>query len=249
MVHTLEKDAEFLQDNIDKLERAMVCADENGLFKVCKTVQCTEITDYFIDAFRDLKTFNTLEDKNGEDAIRLFGEAWRKYRVASHLFNKAINDVGFWWRFKNHLGGLFLIYLLVLLGISFSLWILVPNAFDSKLLWVPSYAFMWGFIGGILQGFWYLWRHISDRELRKVWTPWYLLLPFMGAILGALTYLVFYAGFFATTGTANIQSESFIILICALAGFSTVWAVDTLTNITKQINIGSRTENKGEGKN
>ena len=92
-------------------------------------------------------------------------------------------------------------------------------------------------MGGVLNGFWKVWQHACFREIRKVWYTWYIVLPVMGAILGALTYLILLAGLIAITGESKIQSQFFLMLLCALAGFSAKWAVDLLDKLTKMVQI------------
>jgi len=52
-----------------------------------------------------------------------------------------------------------------------------------------------------------------------------VVLPFMGDIIGAIAYLVFFVGFIVSTGADQIASEAFVMLLSALAGFSSKWAV------------------------
>ena len=236
MVNRLESDATTLKNNIDRLEESLYCADENGLFKDNKKDDYSQLVHVLVEAFMDLETFNNQDDKNKK--TEPLSQAWEKYRAVHHQLNQAINSARFSWRFKYLFGGPFIIYLILLLAIAFTGWFSYPDSFNSQVLGAPVYAYLWGFIGGILQGLWFLWQHLSYRRFRKVWIPWYLTIPFMGAILGALTYFIFLAGFFATTGTAKVESGAFIILLCAIAGFSTRWAVETLDDITKLIKIG-----------
>lgn len=165
-------------------------------------------------------------------------DAWKKFSLAYHQLNQIINSSSFWWRFKYSFGCPFLLYLATISICIFLAWFFFsPIISDSTILWVPSWAYLWGSMGGILQGFWWLWQHVSDRILRKHWLVWYLLLPLMGAILGALTYLIFFAGFIAATGEAQIKSEFFVMMLCALAGFSSKWAVKMLDKLTTIIQI------------
>ena len=79
----------------------------------------------------------------------------------------------------------------------------------------------------------------------------------MGALLGALAYLIFVSGFIAATGIGGFSmvsgnstmvsgnstmvstsSNYFLILISALAGFSARWSVKLLEKITTMIKVG-----------
>jgi hypothetical protein len=233
LAHSVDDDIKIIRENLDKLEKALSCADENGLFK-----NVTDAPTYENIISNMASTYEEL-DKEANSKEKRMVQGWQRYRLAHHQFNQVLNSASFWWRFKYLFGGPFIIYLVVLLGLTFSAWILFgPRLSDFKVFWIPSSAYVWGLVGGILQGLWFLWQHVSDRRLRKAWFPWYLLLPFMGALLGALTYLVFFAGFIAATGGVQIQSEYFVMLLSALAGFSTRWAVETLDNVTNLIKIG-----------
>ena len=167
-------------------------------------------------------------------------EAQKKFGSACYEFNYHVNSAKFWWRFKYCYGGPALLYLLSILVVILLAWsFFSPSLSDSTFLWVPSWAFLWGAMGGVFNGFWWLWQHAWRRELRKVWYVWYAILPIMGAILGALVYLVFFAGFITATGETQVKSQSFVMLLSALAGFSARWAVEILINITKIIKIKS----------
>jgi hypothetical protein len=230
--HSASDDVNVLLDNIDKLEQTLACADENGLFKNCSK-DCPTYNDILtnmVDAYKALKNSDPPETK--------VANAWPKYRTAHSQLNQVLNSTPLSWRFKYLYGGPFIAYFLALLAVIVTAWFILNPATTTKVLWIPVYAFFWGAIGGILQGLWFLWQHVNTRKVRKAWIPWYIFLPFMGAILGALTYLVFVAGFITATGGTQIQSEYFIMLLCALAGFSTRWAVSTLDSVMKLIKIG-----------
>jgi hypothetical protein len=143
-----------------------------------------------------------------------------------------------WWQFKYSYGGYVILYFLAIFVIFTSTWFLFPDSISNlQILWIPSWAFFWGATGSILQGFWWLWQNVSDRYFRKHALPWYFILPLMGALLGALAYLIFVSGFIAATGEVNLKSESFIMLLSGLAGFSSRWAVEMLEKLTKVITI------------
>ena len=77
-----------------------------------------------------------------------------------------------------------------------------------------------GSYGEILQGFLLLWQYVGTRKIRITWFIYAVSLPVIGAILGALAYLIFLSGFLAVAG--NIQpsdSTFFIMLLAGLAGF------------------------------
>ncbi len=233
MPNTAEKNIDITRDDIDNLEETLVIADENGLFKIYnKPTAFAEIVDNLAAACQefDNKT-NTAEER--------YVKGWQKYRAAYYQFDEVLNSASREWRLKYLYGAPFVAYFVAVLGVLFSAWAFFnPLLLETNVFWIPTYAFLWGTVGGVLQGLWFIWQHVSDRKLRKVWIPWYICLPLIGALLGALTYLVFIAGFITTTGATQIHSEYFIMLLCALAGFSSKWAVETLDKITNLVKIG-----------
>lgn len=227
MAKTADQEAEELRGALDKLQEVLEIANENGLLS-SDSQNYEKIIDYITMALQSL---------SNEDPKWI--KARKEYSLAYHYFNRSVNSRSFWWRFKFAFGGPALVYLVTLSIFIFLAWFFFStNISNSDIMWVPSWAYLWGAIGGILQGFWFLWQHVYKRIFRKFWFMWYLLLPLMGAILGALTYLVFFAGFIAATGEAQIQSESLVMLLSALAGFSTGWAVSLLDKLTEIIKIG-----------
>ena len=226
----VKKNIQITYNNIDRLEVTLTCADENGLFKN-KSEAFHRIFGKMVAARHELDNENMTEE---ERDVR----GWQKYRDASCDLNETFDtSASSLWRFSYLYGGPFIIYFLVILGSSVLAWLTLRGkmpAFEG----VPLYAFLWGLIGGVLQGLWFLWGHVNDRKIRKAWIPWYLLLPVIGALLGALMYLAFVAGLVTTTGSATIQTSYFVILLCALAGFSSKWAVETLDKITQLVKVG-----------
>jgi hypothetical protein len=219
-------DAAYWKNQFRLLQEALESANEDGLLKE-DTDAYQAVMDKITGGFADLS-------QDPPDTI----EARKKYGSAWHEFNRHVNSAKFWWRFKYCYGGPALLYLLSMFVTILLIWLFFSSSLsDSTFLWVPSWAFVWGAIGGIFNGFWWLWQHASRRELRKVWYVWYAVLPIMGAILGALVYLIFLAGFITATGETQIKLQSFVMLLSALAGFSARWAVETLNNITKIIHI------------
>lgn len=242
MSSSFDDDVKKLKGNLDKLERSLSSADEDGLFENIKNVNHGSASnvpthDNILDKM--VACYQELERQISAQKDKSVIQAWKTYRQAHNQFDEALNSASFWWRFEYSFGGPFILYFIALLAFAFLAWLFFnPSLSGSKLLWVPAWAFLWGLIGGVLQGLWFLWQHVSDRKVRKAWIPWYFLLPLMGAILGALTYLVFIAGFIAVTGGAQGQSEYFGMLLSGLAGFSTRWAVETLDKLTNLMQVG-----------
>jgi hypothetical protein len=223
-----EKKPYPLMGDIKGLRYALYVANENG-FLCNNPKEFEQIVGLLSNASKYLRV-----EENEEKAAE-------EYSKAEFCFNLAMNQkTSFEWRLIYQHGAGILAYLVLVLAGIFMAWFLrSPDLLDLEILWVPSWAFLWGAMGGVLQGFWNLWHFVAYSGLRKLEFIRFFSLPLMGSILGALTYLIFFAGFIAVTGEAQAESESFIMLLCALAGFSSKWAVDILNNITDMIKVGA----------
>jgi hypothetical protein len=216
-------------DQLNKLRTSIDSANENGLFNDKPAVYC-KLTNDISRSLAELSEKPVKTDK--------FLEAKEKYCNCFNELNQLSNAQGFSWRFCYYYGGPALAYLIVFFVVILFIWVFFNGSVvNYHLLLVPSWAFLWGAMGGILNGFWKIWQHACYREIRKVWYIWYIVLPLMGAILGAVTYLILLAGLIATTGQSTVQSQFFPMLICALAGFSAKWAVDLIDKLTKLIQV------------
>jgi hypothetical protein len=58
-------------------------------------------------------------------------------------------------------------------------------------------AAAWGAVGGILRGLWFLKDKVGDRRYRKAWWIYFISVPFLGAIFGALVYFIIVGGLLA----------------------------------------------------
>lgn len=222
-----KEDVKDIKEQLNKLQIALEISNENGLF-YNDSEKYNKILQYITDSLTELS-------KDAPNVI----ESRKNFSLAFFEFNNVMNSKNlFWYRFKYSFGGPIIIYyVIIFLSISIIWNNLSSIILSSKLFYVPIWAFIWGSIGGILQGFWRLWKHVSDKMLRKYWFVWYFLLPLIGAMLGALTYLLFNAGFLAATGEVQMKSEIFPMLLSALAGFSCRWAIQCLEAVTTIIQV------------
>jgi len=228
MTVTDDRELSALSDDRDFIRQALYTANENGLLKN-KPDEYGRISEA-ISLASDALSKDPPDRKNANE----------KLNEAYFLFNQAINKESFEWRLIYQHGAGVLAYLvLVLIGIFMAWFLRSPEILDLEVLWVPCWAFLWGAMGGVLYGFWILWHFVAYGELRKYFFVRFFSLPLMGGILGALVYLIVSAGFIAATGGAQTASESFIMLLCALAGFSSKWAIDILNNLTDIIKVGA----------
>lgn len=224
-----QKEPNPYDKSLGKLLTAVNVADENGLFKNDKDGNLSKI----IQSINS--THESVSKKDSKKALEDFYSA-------CHQFNEAIENSKLSWRFTYEYGGPVIIYFLGLLASMFLVWYFFSDSLlNSTIMWVPTWAFIWGAAGGVLQGFWKLWQHISQRSFRKFWFVYFFLLPLMGGILGALVYIVYYAGFIVATGGTQIATQSLAMLLSALAGFSSWWAVELLNALTDLIKIKKQT--------
>lgn len=224
-----EVDEQLLKDlnsRIDDLRDDVLCASENGLFTEQKKVSFGEIMDLLKEAPLSL---NAPRSK--------YFEARSNYDKARNIFDTAIEKAGSCWRLEYCYGIRFFIYLVFILGVVFLLVWLRPLPSWLTLIPVPKRAIMWGVIGSVLQGFWALWQAVKDRDFRKFLMMWFLALPFVGGLLGAVMYLAFVAGVVAAT-RSTLQDPTLPLLVAALAGFSWEWAVGVINNLAKSFKLG-----------
>lgn len=113
------------------------------------------------------------------------------------------------------------------------------------------YAATWGTVGSILRGLWFLKDKVTDRQYRNSFRIYFLTVPFLGALFGAILYFILLTGFLfvggsqlpsvldqpalpadstgsnstPTTSTGVITSKLAIILLATLAGFNWGWAI------------------------
>lgn len=69
----------------------------------------------------------------------------------------------------------------------------------------------------------YMW-YLGNRLFVRSWVAWYLVRPFVGALLGLLVYVVFRAGFLATSPAESLNPYGFV----AIAGLVGLFAEQAL---------------------
>jgi cytoskeletal protein RodZ len=72
------------------------------------------------------------------------------------------------------------------------------------------HAATWGTVGGILRGLWFLKNKVSARKYENSLRIYFLSVPFLGGLFGAIIYFILLAGVFvlAPTQTPAIFSEN-----------------------------------------
>lgn len=100
-----------------------------------------------------------------------------------------------------------------------------------------------GALGSLLHAmrsfFWY----VGNRIFIKSWTLMYILLPFIGAIMASVFFLIILAGFLTPNSAANREAHWFILAVAVLTGLFSQQAALKLQNV---INAALTTPGKGE---
>lgn len=214
---------------VDEFEQTVMIASENGLFTRQSSVKYEDLEALVVSALRNLTG-------PSPDVIKARSE----YAKAYDAFNTAVDRAGFAWRIQYAYAIPCFLYLVAVLAVVLYAWFAFAGKLPGQnLALVPTWAFLWGTLGSVLQGFWWLWKQVNVRHFRKHWLVWFLAVPFIGALVGAIMYLAFLAGFIAAT-KSTIQDNTVPMLLAALAGFSWEWAVRVLQNLTKLFAVGGQ---------
>ncbi len=216
---------EQLYEWADALETKLNVASENGLFQHQPGVYQTILE----------KTMFTIEESvshNSKLSRSQYRLALQSLDEAKHLYDSALQGVSRWKKLSCIYGVPSLIYLLAVFATLITLLgLLFPSQANQTstnstatnvktLLAVPAPVILAGSLGAVLRGIWALWWDVNRMKYRKVWETWYILAPFMGALLGLVVYLAFYTGIVATTAKPDIANLTLAYLIAFVAGFN-----------------------------
>ena len=154
------------------------------------------------------------------------------------------------WRFINIYAGPVWIYLTSFLVLVLAFYIYSFDTIISKtgIEHAAINAVTWGCVGGILRGLWYLKDKVSEREYKNSWWVFFVSVPFLGGIFGAIVYLIIIAGIWSlgvgstSQGAPDINRPAVIIPIAALAGFNWEWAVKIFRQIGDLITPSEQTK-------
>ena len=163
---------------------------------------------------------------------------------ALRAYNRALYSASRLWRFSNIYAGPMWLYLVsFLIAVLGFYW----YQLDKNVLSLPVgieetalHATTWGTIGGILRGLWFLKDKVSDRKYRNSFRIYFLSIPFLGGLFGAILYFILLAGVFilvpsqapntiestqSASTSLNLLPTLDIIPLATLAGFNWEWAV------------------------
>jgi hypothetical protein len=129
--------------------------------------------------------------------------------LALRAYDKALYSTSRLWRFSNIHAGPMWIYLIgFLVAVLAFYWVQldknVLNLQPVKIQEAALHAATWGCVGGILRGLWYLKDKVSDRKYRNSFRIYFLSVPFLGALFGAIIYFIVVAGLFIIAPTQAV---------------------------------------------
>ena len=80
----------------------------------------------------------------------------------------------------------------------------VVNVLKLDVQAAALHAATWGCVGGILRGLWYLKDKVSDRKYRNSFRIYFISVPFLGGLFGAIIYFLVVAGLFIIAPTQAV---------------------------------------------
>jgi hypothetical protein len=163
-------------------------------------------------------------------------------------YSKRVDQVPFRWTFANIYAGYIWIYLTLLLAAIFFIFSSGMDLETQLKVKDPAInATAWGVIGAVLRAMWFLKSKVDSRTYRKAYNVYFISVPFLGGILGAIVYLIILGGLFALQGNVQGQPNQItinpltIIPFAALAGYNWEWAINLFNRIGDFLMEGTST--------
>lgn len=103
---------------------------------------------------------------------------------------------------------------------------------EVRLLFVVIIA---GALGSMVHGFRSFYRYVGERQLKWSWVAMYILLPFTGATLALLFYLIVRGGFFSPQASVSDTSPAAFAALAALVGLSSEQAALALKKVADNL--------------
>jgi hypothetical protein len=163
------------------------------------------------------------------------GDAEYSLSLAREAYSKALYSAPLSWRFFNEYAGHIWIWLVGLLTVVFFIFY-YQDIFDLqnklKVGDAAISAVAWGVIGAVLRAMWFLKEKVDERIYRKSWNVFFISVPFLGGMLGAIVYLILFAGLSVLANDINNTDN-----------ISPVENTTTITNTTTIANSTGTTSN------
>jgi hypothetical protein len=191
-----------------------------------------------VTALRDAEYAATVIDKGFADAKSLLeagriAEAEQKYTETRILVERAeasIKAEPLAWK----LLWVELAYLFLLLFVGYLTQQWPAYWLWAKLITLHAGTAWFGALGGVAVALYGLYTHIQGRSFDPKYELWYICKPVMGAIFGWFVFLVYFVGFIAVQGRAEVTNRLVLYVIAFLAGFSerfTIKIIDRLMQV------------------
>lgn len=129
-----------------------------------------------------------------------------------------------WWIFAYDI-----VWIVALVALIF----LLPADFPRTDLVALRSAMIWGTMGGVLGGFYGLYRHVSTyQDFDRQYGMWYFAQPIIGMLLGVAVYLIWNAGFLPI----NVEGSSAVMnllpdLLAFIGGFRQRFVLDLIARV------------------
>jgi hypothetical protein len=193
MTDDAERRRKVLLNEINSIDNRTNVVADNGLFDRNGT------QDYFVDIQNNLR--NAREKLYTDDLV----DSEYYTSLALRLYDKALYSTSRFWRFSNVYAGPIWIYLVgFLVGVLAFYWYQLDMNVLKLHVTVQEaalHAATWGCVGAILRGLWYLKDKVTDRKYRNSFRIYFISVPFLGGLFGAILYFLVVAGLFIIAPT------------------------------------------------
>lgn len=226
-----QQEQEALESWVKKLDLAVIYRSEAGVFEGNSPKQAEDL-------------LGNVKEARVAAAKGDLPEAHRLVSLGFTALHAAIRARPLGWRLVHiHAVPLWLYYFLVLVGLMLAgLW-----ADQTLAVWgVPITIVVFGTLGGVLRGLWWVYKKVQTRTLRTQFIMVYLAGPWLGGLLGMFAWmlikggLLFLAGPGSTAGEGNDNPSSITATsqgmnaVAFLAGYSWEWVVGRVRELSEK---------------
>ncbi len=107
---------------------------------------------------------------------------------------------------------------------------------------------LWGAIGGVINGFYGLYKHVSQKQdFDKRYMMWYIAQPVIGFLLGGIIHLILGTGVLSSTGLTmageEVEVPLFPSLVACIAGFRQEFVLQLIDVLIRWITPGQERPN------
>lgn len=224
-----EERLKALEQDFNRLEEKVLVHTDNGISKFQTTsVYLTRVKDHLC------KAEGELEKSSGK---RSLSDAGKDLREATIAFQEALDHTSFWYKWMYVHAYIHQILFIVLA--AFIVWLLsCKEIAESTLGFVPMWSLLFGAIGAVFYGMYWLWVEVGLGRIRRVWNIMVFASPFYGAVAGLVAYLLFKVGILAVGG-GKTQDNWGPMLLSLLSGYKWGWLHGVLTGLGRTTKTSS----------